>query len=545
MPTPMRLLAVVTGLVAATHLPAQRLVRDFYGPGAPGDFGAALARSADADGDGHADLVVGAPGTNVSTRIDAGAAYLLSTANGAVLTTALGTMATARMGTRVLGPGDLDGDGTKDLVFAGPLANGQAGIVQAVRHDGSLLWTRNGWLGARMGSALAFVRDLDYDGGAEIMISAPTTVSTTFGYVGSFLSSTGNPLTAVNGSSNGNWGAAMVTLGDIDGDGDDDVACSEPLYSGGIGRVSLIRPILSGAPSVHWTTGAAFAAGDNVGYVMGNAGDLTGDGKNDLLVSSTQARVYLIDGANGGTIGFVSHPVYANATSLCGIGDQNGDGVPEFAIGQAAYNNQAGRVAVHDGASKSLLYLLDGAPGSRFGVAMVALGDVDGDGLGEFAVGAPTHTSGGVAIGRVAVFGQAIPGQLTPYGAGCGGPGGVLQLAASGPAVPGQTVTLTGSNLPVLQLGALMLGGSSSVSAYGPLPLDLSVIGMGGCSLLQSMEIVDPFVTTASTIGRPLPLPNDYAFVGFPLYTQLLMLDPLVPAGLTTSNGVRVRIGNQ
>jgi hypothetical protein len=59
------------------------------------------------------------------------------------------------------------------------------------------------------------------------------------------------------------------------------------------------------------------------------------------------------------------------------------------------------------------------------------------------------------------------------------------------------------------------------------------------------MEIVDPFVTTASTIARPLPLPNDYAFVGFRLYTQLLMLDPLVPAGLTTSNGVRVRIGNQ
>jgi hypothetical protein len=296
---------------------------------------------------------------------------------------------------------------------------------------------------------------------------------------------------------------------------------------------------------VYWTTGAAFAAGDNVGYVMGNAGDLTGDGKNDLLVSSTQARVYLIDGANGGTIGFVSHPVYANATSLCGIGDQNGDGVPEFAIGQAAHNSQAGRVAVHDGATRNLLYLLDGAPGSRFGASMVALGDVDGDGLGEFAVGAPTHSSGGIAIGRVAIFGQVIPSQLASYGLGCGGPGGLLQLAASGLAIPGQTVMMTGSNLPVLQLGALMLGASSTTSIYGPLPLDLSVIGMGGCSLLQSMEIVDPFVTTASTIARPLPLPNDYAFVGFRLYTQLLMLDPLVPAGLTTSNGVRVRIGNQ
>jgi hypothetical protein len=77
-----------------------------------------------------------------------------------------------------------------------------------------------------------------------------------------------------------------------------------------------------------------------------------------------------------------------------------------------------------------------------------------------------------------------------------------------------------------------MLGASSSMSIYGPLPLDLSVIGMGGCSLLQSMEITDPFITSASVIGRPLPLPNDYAFVGFRLYAQMLMLDPLVPAGM-------------
>lgn len=545
MPSSLRLLAVATGLVAATQLPAQRLVRDFYGTTVAGDFGSNLARSPDADGDGHADLVVGAPGRDAPGLSDVGAAFLLSTANGTVLTQAFGNVASARMGTRVLGPGDLNGDGTMDLVFAGPLANNQAGMVQAIASNGSSLWARNGWAGGRMGSALAAIRDLNYDGGAEIMISAPATVSTTFGYVGSFYNQTGWPVTAVNGSANGQWGAALVTLGDIDGDGDDDVASSEPAYAGGIGRISLIRPILNGAASVYWTTGAAFAAGENVGVVMGNAGDLTGDGKNDLLVSSMQARVYLIDGANGGTIGFVSHPVYANATSLCGIGDQNGDGVPEFAIGQAAYNNQAGRVAVHDGATRNLLYLLDGAPGSRFGASMVALGDVDGDGLGEFAVGAPTHSSGGNAIGRVAIFGQVIPSQLATYGAGCGGPGGLLQLAASGLAIPGQTVTLTGSNLPVGQLGAVMLGSSSSTSIYGPLPLDLSVIGMGGCSLLQSMEITDPFFATASTVGRPLPLPNDYAFVGFELYAQMLMLDPLVPAGITTSNGARIGIGNQ
>ena len=131
------------------------------------------------------------------------------------------------------------------------------------------------------------------------------------------------------------------------------------------------------------------------------------------------------------------------------------------------------------------------------------------------------------------------------YGSGCGGPLGPLQLAASGLAIPGQTVTLTGSNLPVGQLGALMLGASSTTSSYGPLPLDLSVIGMGGCSLLQSMDVTDPFFATASVLGRPLPLPNDYAFVGFRLYTQMLMLDPLVPAGITTSNGARLSIGNQ
>ncbi len=527
-------------------LSAQRVVREFFGSAIAAEFGSHLARTADVNGDGRADLLVGVPRLANGSQLDAGGAQLLATSTGAVLGTFVGANGGARLGTRVCCPGDLDGDGSLDAVLAGPLANAQAGIVRAFRGNGTALWTRNGSGNARLGSALAPLGDVNGDGWPDLAVSAPgTLVGFANGDVGACAGTTGTALSTVGGSPFGDWGTALVTLSDIDGDGRADVASSEPFYAGGIGRISLLRTGASGGPAVLWTTGAVFAAGENVGVVLGNAGDLTGDGKDDLLASSTYGRVHVLNGATGALLGTIDHWVYANATSLTGIGDQNGDGYPEIAIGQAAYNAQTGRVAVHDGATWNLLFLMDGASGSRFGISMARLDDLDGDGRPEFAVGAPLHANGILQVGRVSVHGLSVPSLLAAYGAGCAGAAGVPTLAGTGSPIPGQGFTATLANVPTNSIGLWCYGTSRTTSAFGPLPIALGPLGFPGCTLYQNLVTSTVFVAQAvSSVSAGTPVPNNQALVGFELFVQAAVLDASQVGGLTTSNGLEVRVGN-
>jgi hypothetical protein len=527
-------------------LSAQRVVRELFGTEIAAEFGSHIVRTPDGNSDGRADLLIGVPRLTNGSQLNAGGAVLIATSTGATFGSFVGTSGGARLGTSVCCPGDLDGDGTLDAVLGAPLANSAAGLVRAFRGDGTTLWTRTGIAWTYLGTALAPLGDVDGDGLPDVAVSAPgTRFGVVYGDVGACAGTTGAALTSVGGSPFGEWGTAVVTLSDVDGDGRADFASSEPDYAGGIGRISLVRTGASGGPAVLWTTGSVFAAGENVGAVMGNAGDLTGDGKDDLLASSTFGRVHVIDGANGARLGTIDHWVYANATSLGSIGDQNGDGRPEIAIGQSGYNAQTGRVAVHDGATWNLLFLIDGQSGSRFGHSLARLDDLDGDGRPEFAVGAPLHNNAGLQVGRVSVHGLSVPSRIASYGSGCGGSAGVLALVGSGQPIPGQGFTFTATNLPANCLGLWFYGTSRTNSPFGALPVDLGPLGYSGCWLHQDMVASAVFATlTSPSATRATPVPNNQSLVGFALFAQVALLDPSAAGGLATSNGVEVRIGN-
>ncbi len=233
------------------------------------------------------------------------------------------------------------------------------------------------------------------------------------------------------------FGISVASLGDLDGDGVSDLAVGAISDStGGVNRGAVHVLLMKTDGTVKSSTkiasgtngGPTLTDGDRFGSSVASLGDLDGDGVSDLAVGARGAVHVLLLIADG-TV--KSSTTIASGTpnggyfdlfgsSVASLGDLDGDGVSDLAVGAKGGHHPSGNtfgVAVHllllnvDGTVKSSTKIAsetNGGPtfsnSSRFGSSVASLGDLDGDGVSDLAVGAFEDNSAGDLRGAVHVL---------------------------------------------------------------------------------------------------------------------------------------------
>jgi len=405
----------VTILVAAafltTSLPGtssaqRRPLHVLMGSDEGGRFGWSLARAGDLDGDGASELLVGAPMERVAGE-RRGVVRVYSGRDGSLRFHLEGDDAFDRFGYAVAGGEDLDGDGVPDLVIGAPTGEPAAGCVQARSgRSGAVLWTAGGSEpGERFGHSLDLLGDLDGDGRAEVVVGAPyaDAAGTNAGRVVVLSGADGSRLRERHGAAWDQLGSSVCALGDLDGDGLAELACGVPFADPGAFNAGAAL-VLSGADGAILFEVHGQGAGDRLGSRVGAAGDVDGDGVPDLLVGIPGADLAGIDsggarvcsGVDGAELLTIAGQGPGELLEACrGVGDLDGDGRADLAVGAPGadgHHPQAGRVRVVSGASGSTLLTLEGrSPDDWLGATLRGVGDLDGDGCPDFAAGAPGH----------------------------------------------------------------------------------------------------------------------------------------------------------
>jgi hypothetical protein len=143
-----------------------------------------------------------------------------------------------------------------------------------------------------------------------------------------------------------------------------------------------------------------------------------------------------------------------------------------------------------------------------------------------------------VILGDTWVYHDAAA-SFARFGAGCAGSAGTPLLEANGQRPwMGESFTLFLSNLPPGRSTLIWLGRSNTRLGPTTLPLDLTPLGMTGCSLLVSPEHYFPVFNFSGAARWTLAIPRDPSLLGETFFNQALVVDPSAnPFGAIVSNG--------
>jgi len=310
--------------------------------GEPGErLGNGVAPAGDVDGDGLPDVIVGAPG-GAGGR---GRAYVLSGADGAELLVLEGQEAGRSFGLKVCGVADLDGDGLAELAVGAPAIGGPATAKGTVTifsgDDGHALYRLEGTAaGEQFGSAV----DAERAGARPLLVvGAMGHAGGGRAYVFRLGAEGAEPAFTIDPDATAaNLGQYFVSLpGDLDGDGVGDVYASD-WNNGGAGRQCGRVYVHSGATGRRLLTIDGHRPGEGFGTSPSVAGDVDRDGVPDLIVGAWQSggaapsggACYLHSGKDGALLRTLTskQPGDTLGFDAVGIGDVNGDGRVDFLL---------------------------------------------------------------------------------------------------------------------------------------------------------------------------------------------------------------------
>ena len=342
-----------TGMAFVYSGKTRELLYQFEGEGLGDEFGRSVSAAGDVNSDGYADVIIGAA-HNDAVGENAGRVYVYSGLDGQVLHILDGENTADLFGRRVSSAGDANGDGFADFLVGAPGNDDVAiGAGKAYIYSGKTGKIIHTFVGENeydeFGRILSFAGDVDADGFGDVIIGAwkYSGLLEMGGRAYVYSGRTGAVIHVFDGEAVGDYlGRAVSSAGDVNNDGYDDLLLGTPFNDEagpGAGKVYVFSGKTGSA--LYTFTGKAEHLG--LGISVSSVGDINGDGYDDVAAGAYRSlspdinlgSSYIYSGKDGHIVmSFEGERKYdAYGQAIAGAGDVNGDGLADIIVG--AFNH--------------------------------------------------------------------------------------------------------------------------------------------------------------------------------------------------------------